>query len=206
MATRSTPDPGASTFGWRLANLLGIASPYLVATALYVILYLSHTPVPHSAELAPPPPPPPVNGPSVTADTEGAKTPVAHAEPAQAAHKETPAARARHKAAAADAPLAAPQPVPVDPRIAGTMKLSGDPPSYPPIARSAGVQGIVVVDVVIGATGFVQDAHVISGPPLLQAATLDTIRAWHYRPWLVYGKAVPFETQVSIDFKINAGQ
>jgi len=84
------------------------------------------------------------------------------------------------------------------------MKLFGGPPVYPPIARAAGVQGIVVVDVIIGPTGFVQNARVLSGPPLLQAATIDALRAWHYRPWLVLGKPVPFETQVSIDFKINA--
>lgn len=188
-----------------MANTLAIASPYLVAAALYLTLYLSHTPVPRTVEFAPPPPPPPVNGPSVTTNTEGLKTPVA---PAQPARKQTPAAQDHKKAASTTTSTAPapPQPVPVDPRIAGTMKLSGDPPSYPPIAHAARVQGIVVVDVVIGPTGFVQDAHVISGPPLLQSATIDAIRAWHYRPWLVYGKPMPFETQVSIDFKIDVEQ
>lgn len=202
MPSGTNIDPGTTTFGWRVANLAAIASPYLVATALYLTLYLSHTPVPRTVDLAPPPPPPPINGPSVTADTEGAKTPIAPAAPARRVASATHARR-QEPAAATTAPA---EPVPVSPVIAGTLKLSGDPPSYPPVARAAGVQGVVVVDVVIGRTGFVQEAHVVSGPPLLQSATIDTIRAWHYRPWMVYGKPVPFETQVSIDFKLSGAQ
>ncbi|MFP5229365.1 MAG: energy transducer TonB, partial [Acidobacteriota bacterium] len=74
------------------------------------------------------------------------------------------------------------------------------------VANSHPVPGPVRDAGVRGRTGFVQEAHVVSGPPLLQSATIDTIRAWHYRPWMVYGKPVPFETQVSIDFKLSGAQ
>lgn len=84
------------------------------------------------------------------------------------------------------------------------MKLSGLPPTYPAIARAAGSEGTVVVALTIGPSGSVLDAHAVSGPPLLQPATIFAVRSWRYRPWLIYGKAVPFETQVSIHFTINS--
>ena len=83
------------------------------------------------------------------------------------------------------------------------MKLSGPPPTYPAIAQAARIQGTVLLSVTIAPDGSVRDVSGISGPPLLQAAAVTAVRSWRYRPWLIYGKPVPFDTQVSIGFTIK---
>jgi protein TonB len=84
------------------------------------------------------------------------------------------------------------------------MRLPGDTTAYPAAARSAQIQGVVVLAAAIGADGAVQSVEPVSGPALLEVAALNAVRAWRYRPWLVEGNAVPFTTQVIIHFEIDA--
>jgi TonB family protein len=48
------------------------------------------------------------------------------------------------------------------------------------LARSARIQGAVVVQVKIGTTGTVTDAVVIGGHPLLTLATLEAAKGWTF--------------------------
>lgn len=216
MSSASTTDPGATSIGWRVANVLAIASPYLVAAVLFLVLYLNRAPAPRSLEAATPTvPAPSASGASVPVEAESASVPTPVAEHPQPAPQPPPVTRAKHETPPVPAhpdagthlpshEAASGQPVQVDPAVAATMKLSGLPPAYPAIARAAGSEGTVVVALTIAPSGSVLDARAVSGPPLLQAGTLFAVRSWRYRPWLVYGKAVPFETQVSIHFTINS--
>ena len=52
------------------------------------------------------------------------------------------------------------------------VKLFG--PVYPPIARTAGIKGEVVLALGIRRDGSVESANVVSGPPLLQQAAMDS--------------------------------
>jgi protein TonB len=82
------------------------------------------------------------------------------------------------------------------------MKLSTDAaPAYPPAASDAHIVGTVVVSATVGADGAVQSAQPVSGPALLEMAVLNAVRSWRYRPYLIYGKPVAFNTQVIIEFK-----
>ncbi|HVT97171.1 MAG TPA: energy transducer TonB [Acidobacteriaceae bacterium] len=217
MPSASTTDPGATSLGWRLANVLAIASPYAVAGALFLVLYLSRAPAPPSFETSEATAPAAsASGASVPVEADTTGTAAAAATPSQPAPQPLPVSHA--KQAKPPAPVHPPamepqtsshdavrgQPVRVDPAVAATMKLSGAPPSYPAIARAAGVEGTVVVALTIGPKGSVLDAHAVSGPPLLQPGTVFAVRSWRYRPWLAYGNAIPFETEVSIHFEINS--
>jgi TonB family protein len=51
---------------------------------------------------------------------------------------------------------------------------------YPNAARQRGIQGAVVVEVALDAAGSVGDAHVISGPPELRRAVLESVLQWHF--------------------------
>lgn len=53
-------------------------------------------------------------------------------------------------------------------------------PIYPPIARSALVQGVVLVDVGIGIDGRVTDARILRSIALLDDAALDAVRQWRF--------------------------
>jgi TonB family protein len=57
-----------------------------------------------------------------------------------------------------------------------------EPMEYPPLARTARVQGIVVVRVKLDKTGKVVEAAALSGHPLLTAACLDNAMTWQFRP------------------------
>ena len=65
------------------------------------------------------------------------------------------------------------------------------PPVYPPEARTARVQGVVILEATIGTTGEVSDVEVLRSVPLLDEAAVAAVRQWRYEPTLVDGVAVP---------------
>jgi TonB family protein len=53
-------------------------------------------------------------------------------------------------------------------------------PQYPPLAIQARVSGLVVVRAVIGASGDVTDAEVVSGHPVLKKAAIEAAKKWKF--------------------------
>jgi len=80
-----------------------------------------------------------------------------------------------------------------------TRKIS---PAYPPLARQAGIQGAVMLQVTIDKNGEVQNIQLISGHPLLAQASIDAVRQWKYRPYLLNGEPVEVETKVQVNFTL----
>jgi protein TonB len=76
-------------------------------------------------------------------------------------------------------------------------------PAYPPLARSARVQGQVVLDVVIGKDGAVKSIKAESGHPMLVPAAIDAVKQWRYQPYKLDGKPVEVDTQVLVNFKLT---
>jgi TonB family protein len=76
-------------------------------------------------------------------------------------------------------------------------------PIYPEAARLAKVQGVVVLDAVIGADGTVVDLRAISGPDELTSAALDAVKWWRFQPYLINGQAVQVKTRFAVDFRQN---
>jgi TonB family protein len=60
--------------------------------------------------------------------------------------------------------------------------LSFESMRYPPLARVANVQGLVVVRVTLDRGGKVTDAHALSGPSHLVSATVENLRKWRFEP------------------------
>ena len=56
-------------------------------------------------------------------------------------------------------------------------------PIYPEAARQANVQGIVILEAVIGTDGTVVDVRAISGPDELTPAALDAVKWWRFEPY-----------------------
>ncbi len=81
--------------------------------------------------------------------------------------------------------------------------LRQTPPKYPPLARKAKVQGIVVLHATIGTDGRVDNLSVISGHPLLCKAAMDAVRQWQYQPTLLDGKPIEVELTVSVGFALD---
>ena len=77
-------------------------------------------------------------------------------------------------------------------------------PSYPPEAKAKGVQGPVLLHLNIDRAGKVSGVKVVEGHELLRQAAVDAVRGWEYKPLVKDGKAVPFETDVHVNFKLDA--
>jgi len=76
-------------------------------------------------------------------------------------------------------------------------------PTYPPIAQSARVQGVVIIEAVIGPTGKVQEARVLRSIPLLDQAALDAVRQWEFTPTLLNNQPVPVIMTVTVQFTLS---
>ena len=76
-------------------------------------------------------------------------------------------------------------------------------PEYPFIAKTARIQGDVVLTAVIGRDGSIQHLTVVSGPPLLIDAAIDAIKQWRYRPFLLNREPVEVETNITVTFSLS---
>ncbi|MFI5088898.1 MAG: TonB family protein [Terriglobales bacterium] len=106
------------------------------------------------------------------------------------------------KAPAAAPESAAPEPKPasISQSVPGVLTHKVNP-QYPAAARAARVQGAVVMSAIIGADGTIQQLRVISGNPLLVNAAMEAVKKWRYRPYLLDGKPVEVETNITVSFK-----
>jgi TonB family protein len=77
-------------------------------------------------------------------------------------------------------------------------------PEYPLIALLKNIQGRVVIGAVIGKDGALQNVRLVGPPSILSAPVLEAVKKWHYQPRLQNGVPVEVETQITIDFEINA--
>ena len=88
-------------------------------------------------------------------------------------------------------------------RVQSAKLVSNPPPVYPTIARQARISGTVELGVIISPDGHIQEAHVISGHPLLRQAALDAVIQWVYQPTLLNGQPVAVSTTVDVVFSIE---
>lgn len=109
--------------------------------------------------------------------------------------------------------IAVDAPPPVPPAPTGPLVVGGKikppartryvAPQYPDIARHAKVQGVVILEAVIGADGKVQDLRVLRSIPLLDESALAAVRAWEYTPTLLNGEPTPVIMTVTVQFKLS---
>ena len=106
-----------------------------------------------------------------------------------------------------EAPPPPPPPPQAPVRVGGAIKqptkLKNVPPVYPPIAQSARVQGVVIIEATIGADGKVKDAKVLRSIPLLDQAALDAVKQWVFTPTLLNNVPVPVIMTVTVNFTLQ---
>jgi protein TonB len=76
-------------------------------------------------------------------------------------------------------------------------------PTYPSIAQSARIGGVVIIEAIIGENGRVQEARVIRSIPLLDQAAIDAVSQWVYTPVTLNGVPVPVIMTVTVNFQIS---
>ena len=76
-------------------------------------------------------------------------------------------------------------------------------PLYPSLARSARVQGTVVLSAIISKAGTIENLRVLSGHPMLVAAAIEAVSQWRYRPYILNGEPIEVETQIVVSFSLS---
>ena len=74
-------------------------------------------------------------------------------------------------------------------------------PVYPETARQARIEGLVIIEVVIGSDGAPKNIAVISGHPLLQTAGIDAVKDYRYQPLVINGSPTEFVTTITVPFR-----
>jgi TonB family protein len=85
--------------------------------------------------------------------------------------------------------------------MAGNL-ISKVVPVYPPAAKAANVQGIVVLHALISKTGSVENLQVISGPQMLTSSAIEAVKQWKYKPYLLNGEPMDVETTINVNFSL----
>jgi TonB family protein len=75
-------------------------------------------------------------------------------------------------------------------------------PEYPAAARQEKLQGVIVLDVVVGRDGTVLETRPLNGPDVLAQAAMEALRWWKFEPYSVQGKPAVVETTVAVEFKL----
>jgi TonB family protein len=87
----------------------------------------------------------------------------------------------------------------------GTAEVVSRPvrPDYPLLARQMKVQGSVILQVLIGRDGLIQNLHVLSGPPILASAAEEAVKQWHFKPHYQGADAVETQARITVNFTIS---
>ena len=94
-------------------------------------------------------------------------------------------------------------PVRVGGNIQVPTKTRDAKPEYPPIAQSARVQGVVILEAIIGTDGNIANARVMRSIPLLDAAALSAVSQWQFTPTHLNGQPVPVIMTVTVNFTLQ---
>lgn len=87
--------------------------------------------------------------------------------------------------------------------VATGLLLHKATPVYPAIAKSAHIDGTVVLTATISRTGMIENLRVVSGSPMLRQAALDAVKNWRYKPYLLDNQPVDVATTVSVIFSLG---
>jgi protein TonB len=101
--------------------------------------------------------------------------------------------------------IATPQRVRVSSGVVSGLLVRKVPPTYPPLARQARIQGVVILQAQISKEGTIQNLQLISGHPMLAPAAIEAVKQWKYRPYLLNGEPVEVDTQVQVNFTLAGG-
>jgi len=77
-------------------------------------------------------------------------------------------------------------------------------PAYPPWAKEAGIEGKVLVRVLVGTDGIPKKAVIVGGPKGLTEGVVDAVLRWRFKPGLA--NKVPVEVWVEIPISFRLGE
>jgi protein TonB len=100
-------------------------------------------------------------------------------------------------------PPARVEPVRVGGEISAPRLVHRVEPEYPPIAVSALIEGMVILEATVDKTGAVRDARVLRSHGVLDEAAVRAVEQWRYEPLLLNGMPTPFVLTVTVSFSLG---
>jgi protein TonB len=99
--------------------------------------------------------------------------------------------------------VATPQRVRVSSGVTQGNLVNKVQPVYPPIAKSARIQGAVILQAIISKNGVVENLRAISGHPMLIPSAVEAVKQWRYKPYFLNGEPVEVETTITVNFTLG---
>jgi TonB family protein len=81
--------------------------------------------------------------------------------------------------------------------------IAAPTPGYPEIARRAGVQGVVRLQVRVSKEGRIEVDKVLSGSPTLADAAICAVKQWRVRPFSSAGRPIDVISTVTFNFQLH---
>jgi len=100
-------------------------------------------------------------------------------------------------------PTSHPRMIQLSYRVLASITDHVELPRYPEEALKSKTQGSVILKVVLDNSGKVILSTPVEGEPLLVAASIDALRCFHFRPYMLNGILVQVESQVGFQFSIK---
>lgn len=95
------------------------------------------------------------------------------------------------------------EPVRVGGEVQPPKKVKDVRPEYPPTARSARVEGTVILEAVIDERGVVSQVRVLKSIPLLDEAAVVAVKQWRFQATMLNGETVPIVMTVTVNFGLD---
>ncbi len=89
---------------------------------------------------------------------------------------------------------------PVNIPEAAERALLTDQPAMAYPASAKGMRGTVVLDVLVGRDGTIEDAKFLQGSLAFARTAIDGVKQWKFKPYMMNGRAVSVETHLTISF------
>ena len=93
------------------------------------------------------------------------------------------------------------EPVGLPESIAWGLLAQPVDPVYPEAAKASGQRGSVVLQVLIGRDGAVQDAKFLQGSLVFARVAIDAVKQWRFKPYSLNGRAVSVQSTITLTFK-----
>ena len=87
--------------------------------------------------------------------------------------------------------------------MAAPVKVVDAAPVYPAIARTARVEGVVILEAVLDVEGRVDSVRVLRSIALLDQSAVDAVKRWRFTPALLNGQPVSVVMTVTVNFRLQ---
>jgi len=100
-----------------------------------------------------------------------------------------------------EAAMSSIEPVYLPERVAREFLIQPVDAVYPAAARASGQRGTVVLQVLVGRDGSIQDAKFLQGSLIFARASIDAVKQYRFKPYSLNGHPVSMQSVITLNFK-----